>query len=96
MGGLSVDGNTLWLSGRYNAEVYAFDTRDGHVLARIKVGKGPHGLAVFPQPGRLLARTQRQFPMSADTQSTWTPWSSVSKNGDHPVIELAVDAVPPH
>jgi len=52
MGGLSVDGNTLWLSGRYNAEVYAFDTRDGHVLARIKVGKGPHGLAVFPQPGR--------------------------------------------
>jgi YVTN family beta-propeller protein len=52
MGGLSVDGNTLWLSGRYNAEVYAFDTRDGHVVARIKVGKGPHGLAVFPQPGR--------------------------------------------
>jgi YVTN family beta-propeller protein len=52
MGGLSVDGNTLWLSGRYNAEVYALDTRDGHVVARIKVGKGPHGLAVFPQPGR--------------------------------------------
>jgi YVTN family beta-propeller protein len=52
MGGLSADGNTLWLSGRYNAEVYAFDTRDGHLLARIKVGKGPHGLAVFPQPGR--------------------------------------------
>jgi len=42
----------LWLSGRYNREVYAFDTSDGHLLARIKVGKGPHGLAVFPQPGR--------------------------------------------
>jgi DNA-binding beta-propeller fold protein YncE len=52
MGGLSIDGGTLWLSGRYNREVYAFDTRDGHLLARIKVGKGPHGLAVYPQPGR--------------------------------------------
>jgi YVTN family beta-propeller protein len=52
MGGLTIDGSQLWLSGRYNAEVYAFDTRDGHLLARIKVGKGPHGLAVFPQPGR--------------------------------------------
>ena len=52
MGGLSADGTTLWLSGRYNAEVYAFDTRDGRLLARIRVGKGPHGLAVYPQPGR--------------------------------------------
>jgi len=52
MGGLSPDGNTLWLSGRYSREVYAFDISDGHLLARIKVGKGPHGLAVFPQPGR--------------------------------------------
>jgi len=52
MGGITPDGNTLWLSGRYSHEVYAFDTRDGHLQARIKVGKGPHGLAVFPQPGR--------------------------------------------
>jgi YVTN family beta-propeller protein len=52
MGGVSVDGTTLWLSGRYHAEVYAFDTQDGHLRARIKVGKGPHGLAVYPQPGR--------------------------------------------
>ena len=52
MGGLSADGATLWLSGRYNGEVYAFDTKDGRLLARIKVGKGPHGLAVYPQPGR--------------------------------------------
>ena len=52
MGGLSIDGSVLWLSGRYNQEVYAFDTKDGHLLARIKVGKGAHGLAVFPQPGR--------------------------------------------
>ena len=52
MGGVSADGKVLWLSGRYNAEVYAFDTTDGHLLARIPVGKGPHGLCVYPQPGR--------------------------------------------
>ena len=52
MGGVSADGKVLWLSGRYNAEVYAFDTADGHLLARIRVGKGPHGLCVYPQPGR--------------------------------------------
>jgi YVTN family beta-propeller protein len=52
MGGVSADGRVLWLSGRYNAEVYAIDTRDGHLLARIPVGEGPHGLSVFPQPGR--------------------------------------------
>jgi YVTN family beta-propeller protein len=52
MGGVSADGKVLWLSGRYNAEVYAIDTNDGHLLARIPVGKGPHGLLVYPQPGR--------------------------------------------
>ncbi|WP_225099416.1 beta-propeller fold lactonase family protein [Streptomyces sp. CoH27] len=52
MGGVSADGKVLWLSGRYNAEVYAIDTRTGKELARIKTGSGPHGLAVYPQPGR--------------------------------------------
>lgn len=52
MGGVSAGGKVLWLSGRYNAEVYAIDTDDGHLLARIPVGKGPHGLCVYPQPGR--------------------------------------------
>ncbi len=52
MGGVSADGKVLWLSGRYDAEVYAFDTSNGHLLARIPVGKGPHGLCVYPQPGR--------------------------------------------
>jgi YVTN family beta-propeller protein len=52
MGGVSADGKVLWLAGRYNREVYAFDTNDGHLLARIPVGKGPHGLCVYPQPGR--------------------------------------------
>jgi YVTN family beta-propeller protein len=52
MGGVSADGKVLWLSGRYNSEVYAIDTADGHLLARIPVGHGPHGLCVYPQPGR--------------------------------------------
>ncbi|MCX4819514.1 YncE family protein [Streptomyces sp. NBC_01142] len=52
MGGVSADGNVLWLSGRYDSEVYAIDTRSGEQLARIAVGSGPHGLAVYPQPGR--------------------------------------------
>jgi YVTN family beta-propeller protein len=52
MGGVSADGKVLWLSGRYHAEVYAIDTSDGKLLARIKVGRGPHGLCVYPQPGR--------------------------------------------
>jgi YVTN family beta-propeller protein len=52
MGGVSADGNVLWLSGRYNSEVYAISTRTGRLLARIPVGAGPHGLCVWPQPGR--------------------------------------------
>ncbi|MEV7559780.1 hypothetical protein [Streptomyces sp. NPDC089795] len=52
MGGVSADGKVLWLSGRYNSEVYALDTQTGKQLARIPVGGGPHGLAVYPQPGR--------------------------------------------
>ncbi len=52
MGNVSVDGRILWLSGRYNNEVYAIDTTTGKLLARIPVGAGPHGLCVWPQPGR--------------------------------------------
>lgn len=52
MGGVSADGRVLWLSGRYDAEVYAISTRSGRLLHRIKVGAGPHGMAVWPQPGR--------------------------------------------
>lgn len=52
MGNVSVDGRTLWLSGRYNSEVYVIDTQTGKLRARIPVGEGPHGLCVWPQPGR--------------------------------------------
>lgn len=53
MGGLSVDGSELWLSGRYDSEVYVLSTTTGALLARIPVGSGPHGLAYWPQPGAL-------------------------------------------
>jgi DNA-binding beta-propeller fold protein YncE len=52
MGGVSADGRVLWLSGRYDSEVYAISTRTGRLLHRIHVGHGPHGLCVWPQPGR--------------------------------------------
>jgi YVTN family beta-propeller protein len=51
MGNVSADGKTLWLSGRYDNVVYAIDTTTGETRT-IKVGKEPHGLAVWPQPGR--------------------------------------------
>jgi YVTN family beta-propeller protein len=52
MGGVSADGKVLWLSGRYHNEVYAISAQDGKLLARIPVGNGPHGLTIWPQPGR--------------------------------------------
>jgi len=52
MGGVSADGRVLWLTGRYNAELYAISTRTGRLLHRLRVGSGPHGAAVWPQPGR--------------------------------------------
>jgi hypothetical protein len=52
MGGVSADGRVLWLTGRYDAELYAISTRTGKLLHRIHVDDGPHGAAVWPQPGR--------------------------------------------
>jgi YVTN family beta-propeller protein len=53
MGGVSDDGTQFWVSGRYNDVVYVFDTATGRLLQKIPVGHGPHGLAIFPQPGRI-------------------------------------------
>ena len=52
MGGVTADGRELWLSGRYHSVVYVFDTATGKVSHRITVDAGPHGLCVWPQPGR--------------------------------------------
>ncbi len=51
MGNVSADGKYLWLSGRFDDVVYRIDTTSGAV-DKIKVGGEPHGLTVWPQPGR--------------------------------------------
>jgi YVTN family beta-propeller protein len=51
MGNVSIDGKQLWLSGRYDNVVYVIDTANGAVKS-IPVKTEPHGLTVWPQPGR--------------------------------------------
>jgi len=51
MGNVSADGKTLWLSGRFDDEIYRIDAGSGAVT-KIHVGQEPHGLTVWPQPGR--------------------------------------------
>ena len=52
MGNVSADGKVLWLTGRWNGVVYAIGTHTGKLLKKITVGSSPHGLCVWPQPGR--------------------------------------------
>ena len=54
MGAVSANGRMLWVSGRFDGDVYGFNTRTGRLAARIHVGGSPHGLAVWPQPGRYV------------------------------------------
>ena len=51
MGNVTANGRELWISGRYDDEVYVFDTQTGKMTHRIPVGREPHGLCVWPQPG---------------------------------------------
>jgi YVTN family beta-propeller protein len=51
MGNVSIDGKQLWLSGRYDNEIYVIDTNTGEIR-KIPVRTEPHGLTVWPQPGR--------------------------------------------
>ena len=51
MGNVTPDGKELWVAGRFDGQVYAFDTATGSVT-KINVGIEPHGLTVWPQPGR--------------------------------------------
>jgi YVTN family beta-propeller protein len=51
MGNVTPDGKELWVAGRFDGQVYAFDTTTGAVT-KINVGIEPHGLTVWPQPGR--------------------------------------------
>ena len=46
------DGQQIWVSARNHGSVYAIDSNNGGVIARIPTGAAPHGLTYFPQPGR--------------------------------------------
>lgn len=52
MGNVNADGSQLWLSGRYDSVVYVLSTKDGALIRKIPVGRQPHGLCIWPQPGR--------------------------------------------
>lgn len=52
MGNLAGNGKTLWLSSRYGTDIHALDMTTGETTATVRVGAGPHGLTVYPQPGR--------------------------------------------
>jgi DNA-binding beta-propeller fold protein YncE len=52
MGNISADGRYLWLAARYDDVVYRFDTQANGAVQQIKVGAEPHGLTVWPIPGR--------------------------------------------
>ncbi|HEX8956635.1 MAG TPA: YncE family protein [Burkholderiaceae bacterium] len=51
MGNVTADGQYIWLSGRFDDVVYRINPSNGDTVS-IAVGKEPHGLAVWPQPGR--------------------------------------------
>ena len=51
MGNVSADGQYIWLSGRFDNVVYRINTSTGETKS-VAVGKEPHGLTVWPQPGR--------------------------------------------
>jgi len=73
MGNVSADGRRLWLSGRFDDVVYAIDPANGHVDI-IKVGRTPHGLTIWPQPGRFsLGHTGEMRCMFAPAPPPPTP-----------------------
>ena len=53
MGGVSADGKSLWLSGRYDREVYVFNTANGALRARIRVGAGRTGFVSIHNPAAI-------------------------------------------
>src|SRR5206468_4267640 len=61
MGNVSLDGKRLWLSGRFDNVIYNIDTTTGAVKT-VSVGQEPHGLTVWPQPGRYTVKPWGSWP----------------------------------
>ena len=59
MGNLSADGSVFWVSGRYDACVYAISTVDGHLIKKIPVGAGPARIDRLAPARPLLPRPHR-------------------------------------
>jgi YVTN family beta-propeller protein len=49
---VSTDGSQIWISNRYGTTVEVVSATDGHIIKQIQVGTDPHGISLFPQPGR--------------------------------------------
>ena len=69
MGNLDATGTQLWLSGRFDSEVYEFDTTTGALVARIPVGHGPARSDGVAATGSVLPRPHRQHAMTAPTDA---------------------------
>ena len=65
MGGVSADGKVLWLSGRYNREVYAIDTENGKSAGPHQSGKRPAWLVRVPATRPLLPRPHGNLSVGA-------------------------------
>ena len=52
MGNVSADGKCLWLSGRFSIRSFMRSIRRPVTVKTIPVGTEPHGLTIWPQPGR--------------------------------------------
>ena len=57
MGGVTADGTELWLSGRYDAVVYVFDTNTGTIKATIPTVHAPTGSRCSPNPATTRSAT---------------------------------------
>ncbi len=49
---VSTDGQQIWTSARNHGHIIVVDSNNGNVIQRIPTGAAPHGLTIFPQPGR--------------------------------------------
>ncbi len=64
MGGVSADGKVLWLSGRYNAEVYAFDTERRTSPGQDQGRQGPARVVRVSSARQVLAGAYRRLQIS--------------------------------
>ena len=80
MGGVSADGRTLWLSGRYRSEVYAIDTRTGRLRRTHTRRRGPARTLRLAATRALLPRPYRSPALASTASRRRRANVSASKN----------------